>query len=91
MTLWYVKYLNNNGLADAAVQRFLECWCYDVSMFPVTGINIIDTHPIITSLVFRVCFWMRQYGRHTFGKKFFVLTKLIFMKHLVLTNSLQKC
>lgn len=85
-------HLNNNGLADAAVQRFLECWMlWRLHVSSNLGINIIDAHPIITPLVFRVCFGMRQYGRHTFRKKFSVLTKLIFMKHLILTNSFQKC
>lgn len=85
-------HLNNNSLANAAVQRLLECWMlWRLQVSSNFGINIIETYSITILLVFRVCFGMRQYGRHTFGKKFFVMTKLNFMKHLVLTNSFLKC
>lgn len=53
-------HLNNNGLADAAVQKLLECWMlWRLQVSSNFGINIIDTYSITNLLVFRVCFGMR--------------------------------
>lgn len=62
-------HLNNNSLANAAVQRLLECWMlWRLQVSSNFGINIIETYSITILLVFSL-FWDEAVWKAHFWKE----------------------